>query len=331
MKSIVKYYYSVDAVKFICVVFVVLIHTTATIPSNDLATFGNYYFYRDFLDIAVPFFFAASGFFLSIKTKKYLKNYISKILYYYITFSLLYMGIKLVFLVLDRIFLKEAFWPALEELTSNWDYVSILNGTIGSFHLWFLTALLFSSLLLILLHDRGPRTILLIAVLASLILRIGILDFGSLFEHGGLPRGFLYVALGFYVGKTNIEIKQPLLWFFFYMLLHFLFSYFTASRFNEIFLFIATYYLMVFCKNHPGKETFLSDFGKKTLGVYILHFLIIDLIRRIFRYAGVDYAYEWYFYVIAGILGVVIPLLIFNPISRGLDKVFATPYRHFFN
>jgi peptidoglycan/LPS O-acetylase OafA/YrhL len=59
-----NYYYSIDFLKFFCAIAVILIHVSAQIAGNDLATFWNYYIYRYFLDIGIPFFFIASGFFL---------------------------------------------------------------------------------------------------------------------------------------------------------------------------------------------------------------------------------------------------------------------------
>jgi peptidoglycan/LPS O-acetylase OafA/YrhL len=75
------YYYRLDAMKFFCIIAVVLIHVTGFLPSNGLATMSNYYIYRYLLDIAVPFFFAASGFFISSKSgTEYSENMLKKTL-----------------------------------------------------------------------------------------------------------------------------------------------------------------------------------------------------------------------------------------------------------
>jgi fucose 4-O-acetylase-like acetyltransferase len=86
------YYYRLDAIKFFCIIAVVLIHVTGFLPSNGLATMSNYYVYRYLLDIAVPFFFAASGFFISSKTgTEYIGKYAKKIFIMYIAFSSFYI------------------------------------------------------------------------------------------------------------------------------------------------------------------------------------------------------------------------------------------------
>lgn len=50
----------IDIFKFIAALLVVAIHTT---PLEDISAKGNFYFENMLCRIAVPFFFAASGFF----------------------------------------------------------------------------------------------------------------------------------------------------------------------------------------------------------------------------------------------------------------------------
>ncbi|UOQ87044.1 acyltransferase family protein [Gracilibacillus salinarum] len=327
-----KYNHTIDAVKFICAILVVLIHVTAPIDQKGMATFLNYDSYRSFFDIAVPFFFAASGFFLAYKNREYLIGYTKKILYYYIMFSAFYIFCNAVLLVIDRLVLQRAFWPRARDLSDQWNYVNFLNGTIGSFHLWFLTALLFSTLLVYMLYKRRPEVILLVSFLAFTVNATGIFNFGELFLHGGVVQGFLYVSLGFYVGSKDLKIRSPLLWSIVFLVIYFIVGDFLKTSISIIFLFISVYYLLIFCKNNPGNESLISKLGKKySLAIYILHVLILAIMKKVYIYAGLTYYEHFSFYLISSIVCVIVSVVIFSGVMKSLDKVFLVPFNHILN
>nr|WP_170169185.1 acyltransferase family protein [Mesobacillus subterraneus] len=127
------YNYTIDAMKFISVVAVVMIHVTVFLPHRNLATISNYYIYRHALDIAVPFFFAVSGYLISGKGNMgYISKYAKKIFTMYVVFSILYIFIRFLFIGTDRMFLDKAFWVSARILVESLTVTNLLNGTIGS-------------------------------------------------------------------------------------------------------------------------------------------------------------------------------------------------------
>lgn len=61
MTKACKQYNSIDLFKFLFAVVVVMIHTT---PFKNASETFSYYFSNTFCNLAVPFFFVASGFFV---------------------------------------------------------------------------------------------------------------------------------------------------------------------------------------------------------------------------------------------------------------------------
>ncbi|WP_195573520.1 acyltransferase family protein [Paenibacillus sp. 1001270B_150601_E10] len=101
-----KRYYSLDTIKFLAVISVVIIHVTAVMLRKDLNTFWNYDIYRPILNFAVPFFFTASGFLLYFKkdNEGYLWGYLVKSIKIYLYATLFYILFNLVLVTTDRVF-----------------------------------------------------------------------------------------------------------------------------------------------------------------------------------------------------------------------------------
>lgn len=85
--------YAIDRIKFLAAMAVVLIHVTAFLETEGLATFANYYWYRHLLNFAVPFFFATTGYLVAQQkdTASYLRSYLTKTLVMYGSFTLFYL------------------------------------------------------------------------------------------------------------------------------------------------------------------------------------------------------------------------------------------------
>jgi peptidoglycan/LPS O-acetylase OafA/YrhL len=319
-----RYNHTFDTLKFFAAIAVVLIHTTGSLKQFNLATLANYYSYRPLLDLAVPFFFAASGYFLSRKTLTYLPGYIRKILSIYISFTLFYILFKLLIIFTDRLILGTSFWEGIHTLVKSLTIRGLINGSIGSFHLWFLAALMISALLLFICLRLSLKSefIFLIAGIVYFSNLVGILDFNDVFIYGGFAKGFFYLAMGFYLGhKVNASIKFPLLGFAVSILIFSLLSYFHSSL-SVLFLMAATYYLMVFAIQNPGEKSYLSRLGSHSLNIYILHIFVYQSINKIYIYSGITEFYKLpFYYVSTTILSIIIPILLYGPV----DKFLAAP------
>lgn len=319
-----KYNHTIDTLKFFAAIAVVLIHTTGSLQQFNLATLTNYYSYRPLLDLAVPFFFAASGYFLSGKTISYLPGYIKKIFSIYISFTIFYILFKLLMTFTDRLILGTSFWNGIDSFFKSLTFKGLINGSLGSFHLWFLTALIISALLLSICLRLSLKSeiIFLSAAIFYFSNLVGIQSFNDVFLYGGFAKGFFYLAMGFYLGhKDNTKIKLPLLGFAGSILILTLLSYYHSSL-SVLFLMAATYYLLVFAIQNPGEKSYFSRLGSYSLNIYILHIFVYQSINKIYVYSGITEYYQFpHYYLTTTILAIIIPILLYRPV----DKFLAAP------
>ena len=92
-----KQYKSLDIAKFICAILIIILHTAPFSSYSKILTFG----FRNIVTvIAVPFFFATSGFLLFKKVESledrardsYIKKYLSRLIIMYLIWSAVYFG-----------------------------------------------------------------------------------------------------------------------------------------------------------------------------------------------------------------------------------------------
>lgn len=126
---------TIHIVKLVAVVLVVGIHVT-----NPLEEFGEYlnnFFQQGIARIAVPFFFAVSGYYLyaniSSKGPYYFKKYVKRIILIAAVWGLVYM----ICYVPDKIVLDQQNWIKVIKII--WTYL------FGYYHLWYLTALVIGA------------------------------------------------------------------------------------------------------------------------------------------------------------------------------------------
>ncbi|HAQ06867.1 MAG TPA: hypothetical protein DCR24_04830 [Bacillus bacterium] len=319
-----KYNHTIDKLKFFAAIAVVLIHTTGSIQQFGLATVANYHVYRPLLDIAVPFFFAASGYFLSAKNANYLPGYVKKILSIYISFTLFYLVYKFIIIITDRLMIDAPFWNGIQKALQSMTIKGLMNGSLGSFHLWFLAALIISTLLLFICmrFSLRPSSIFLLAAVLYFSNLVGILTFNDVFIYGGFAKGFFYLSMGYYLGhKENTQIKNPMIGFISSILIFTLLSYYNSAL-SIVFLMAATFYLVVAAIQKPGEQSFFSRLGAYSLNIYILHIFVYQSINKIYIYSGIT---EYYkiptYYLIVTLFSIIIPIILYRPV----DKLLAVP------
>ncbi len=139
---------SLDVAKFISAILIIIIHTAPFASYSKLLTFA----FRNYITvIAVPFFFAASGFLLSEKLASlttdgqntYMKNYVKRLLIIYVFWSAVYFP----FVVAK--WLRKGFGFALVL-----EYIKdfIFEGSYST--IWFLPALTVAASVTFLLHKK---------------------------------------------------------------------------------------------------------------------------------------------------------------------------------
>lgn len=135
------YFSSMDIAKFIACLCVVVIHTGSFSNANETLIWG---IYAAFIDLAVPFFFVSSGFFLGEKilkgvssVKETVKNYVLRLLKPYIFFSVINIVQNIILMVHNGRARKEILVDVLK---------SIVFYPYGG--LWFVWACIIAVLLL---------------------------------------------------------------------------------------------------------------------------------------------------------------------------------------
>ncbi len=327
--------YALDTAKCLAVMAVVLIHATAPLSLEGIATFWNYDWYRFALNLAVPFFFAASGFLLYSKTKDrsdgndYIWSYALKILMYWIGATIFYIGFRFALLAANRVFLESAFRPAVAKTVSGWNYGVLFNGTLGWYHLYFLSALFFGCLMLMVLRRfrLDAKAVLVVGAVIYLLSLVGYLKIEDYFPYrSGILTGFLYLAIGYFVSSVDPKrIRHPGLGLLGAFAVYGVCSFWVQSI-AILPLALSVYFLVALCAKYPGfgRGSILATWGTRSLEIFILHDACRVIVERAFIYAGVTRYYEsrWYF-VLAIPFSFFFPMVVWRFVSPHFKRLQA--------
>ncbi len=331
MKKIYKQYNSIDLFKFLFAIVVVMIHTT---PFMDVSESFSWYFNNTFCNLAVPFFFVASGFIFFDKLdgvkqneKQRLKKYILHILKMYIVWCIVWIP-----------------WKALYLHSTGWDGVAILDYirdlilVSGGDALWYLPALILSIAVVYGLYTRiqSPKVIVAVATIPYVI-GVVISSYYGLFGgapvidwyyaifktvDNGIMHGVMFVSIGMYIAKAkpNIVRFRDITFFIIAfvtiigeaILINKL-AYNRAGECNLIALPIAAYYLIKVILSIDLRDNkiyaYLRDYS--TL-IYLSHCFIIRTLKLSFEVININ----------VGNIGLFI-------ITVVLSLIFASSIRYF--
>ncbi len=302
-----KRIHSIDSLRTIAIFFVIIAHAS---PFKGVGTYGDHIFF--ILDTIgqfdVPFFFVASGYFFAKKVNQnnvlnYITNVVRKL------GSLYLFGIlcSLVVVASIELITNHQFINAVvQKLVENNSLLKMVyyGGSI-SWHLWFLTALIFCLIFVSIFVICGKeRYVLPVAAIAH---AFGILsqNYPMIFDvsyptRDALFFGFFYVALGFHIRssdwKPNKDRSRLYLGAFcVIMVIQLLEQYAIAYLirgvpFDQIYFTeytIATTLLVsalfIYALSNPdlGKGTILPDLGEYAVGVFILHLPLYRVIEAL--------------------------------------------------
>lgn len=220
-----KSYYALDIVKFICALLIICCHytseTQAAFPQPIKYLFSLYI-------IAVPFFFICSGYLFFDKyfnlddsqKKEYLKNYIKRILLMYLSWSVIYVGLRFIAWGRQGILLQRL---------PSYLHTILVYSTYET--IWFLPALAFAVFVACLLFKRLSikKVIVIVVVLyiigaflssyRFLIKNIPVISNVSQFyidifktSRNGLFNGLPFIVLGGAVAANKESGKKPLVY-----------------------------------------------------------------------------------------------------------------------
>lgn len=274
------YNYKVDLVKVWASIAVVLIHVTAFLPTYNKDTLGNYMWYRPLLNIAVPFFFGVSGYLLSRKPVSYFKKYFRNIASMFLIYSVFYAVFEAVLLFIKHQTVSTAF----TEWWQQRGWLSLINGTWGQYHLWFLFALMISAGVYGFLYTRGVSScnIFLIALVIDVLYWLFLRDtiMSEVFKYGGVIKGFVFVSMGYYLEEHDPPFsvtKYPII--IAGILYVVIFNYCSNPLISELTLIGVTFLLLTNVIHTPGQETWLSQWSDYSMEIYILHVVFIKIVQ----------------------------------------------------
>lgn len=279
--------YAIDAVKFIAAILVVFIHSSAFMVSEEVATFGNYHWWRPLMNIAVPFFFAASGYFIAQKPINYLKKYASRIFGIFLVATGFYLVGNTLVAILDALVNQENIVMSAFTYWKDLELVTLLNGKFGSVHLWYLMATVIAVVVLYILKKLNfsfKQEVFFSIILFMIILLPDIAQL-QIFAYGGFPKALMYLVIGEAVYRNRARLKSDG-WLLTlgglaiymgsaYILLT------TDTYIGEVGMITFITGVLIFCHRHPGSNQSLAKLGQLSMPVYILHNFMITIFVRI--------------------------------------------------
>ncbi|MFD1642749.1 acyltransferase [Halohasta litorea] len=302
--------YSIDAMRIVAMVFIVMIHTDPFAGLNDYGNMTTFVI-KTTARFAVPFFFMTSGYFFAIKAAQrdpadYVRSRVTSISSIYVFGLLLcaptFLAGRLARAAVDGRSLEQT---VTESLTEYVDPVALFYyGTSVSDILWFLPALLFSFLFVypFIRFDKGAY-VLPIALAFHIV---GLL--GSTYTmfvdipveiRDALFFGFFYTSLGFTIRSRDwkpsasrsrllggLVVAFAALQLVEYYVLGYLLrgeafgAYVYAPSYGiSTALFTASLFLFLLSRPKLGADTPLPSWGSYAVGIYVVHPAVFALIR----------------------------------------------------
>ena len=330
-----KEYRSIDLFKFICAVLIIILHTAPFASYSKVLTFGLRHIVTT---IAVPFFFAASGFLTAkklatfaseIDKNKYMKRFSLRLVVMYCIWSAIYFG----FVIYK--------WYLLEDFS----YLNIIEYIKDFFFegsyltIWFLPALLMAQVLVFLLNKKfSYKKIFIFAIpvyaftlLGSsyyqITLNVGFLKlifdtYYSFFDtiKNGVCFGFIYVALGAWISQADDKIsrrsmKSDIVWICIFWILLAIEEVATASWENrgcdtQMMLVPLTYFVIsALLKIELPEHSIYTSLRKYSLLMFLCQRIPLSIIE-LFLSKTILYTNSMLFFVVTMISTLVISFVV---------------------
>ncbi|MFJ7309195.1 acyltransferase [Peribacillus frigoritolerans] len=298
---------AIDFIKFFAILSVVVIHVFPRDSQIGLFILDN------FSRFAVPFFFTASGYLFGQKmihkrdSFDYFKRYIIKILKLYLCWLFFYMLYDVLILYIDAANVPKEFAQYINHF-SFLDLIYYGTGTSG-YQLWFLTALIWSVIILFgFFKLKKARLLLPISLIFNLLGLFG-QSYSVFYDLPVSTRdaifiGLFYTTLGFFfaddkffkkskaiTAKTNLSLI--FIFFTIQVVEGYLLEKILSGSHGEYFIstIFLTAFLFLFALNNKtlGKDLFITKVGGRALGIYIVHVVFIDIFDLIISTLRMDH------------------------------------------
>lgn len=330
-----KNYESIDLCKFIFSILIVLLHIN--FGNNLIIDIIKEYISR----LGVPYFFTASGFFLSKKLNTneiaidVLKKYLKRILLIFGFWSLLYAPYHIITLYIEK----------GNMLITVITYIQMII-FIAPSYMWYLVALAVAAIPFCLLFKRKFYLMFIVAIILYIFGTIGnsykdILELNFydvylkffLTTRNGLFFAPLFLCIGGIVQKTEnkflnnkiIFIMLPVLYLFFAYEVHFVLSQVTYGQDTSMYFMLPAVIYCLFVltikENNGIKNVLCITFLRKaSTGIYCSQFGFILFYNIILKLLGVyDYT-AFYVYCLVILSGIIMTYLIIKSQNKFIDK-----------
>ncbi|MBW8348426.1 acyltransferase [Bacillus sp. IITD106] len=310
--------HSFDFMKGFAIIIVVFFHTMSH-NAESQSEYGNLLLYV-FPRFIIPFFFIVSGYLFGMKIKNrinqtvYFKSYTLKLIKIFISWHLLYLIYDFMMEILYSLYKGADLKTVMEEfVVSNLNLEVIYYGEASaSYHLWFLTALIWSIIILYIFIKFGRLKYLFVISLMLNILGLFGQTYSGIFylsveTMDALFLGLFYTTAGCFIAYHIEKFKRYL----FKMSTSFIFFLFILSSFIQMIESYITvvqldgtrggvgYYLstipltlslfMLLIKNSPsGKRSIVTFIGRNTLGIYLTHMIFVGFAYYVIHFLNME-------------------------------------------
>ncbi|WP_164667421.1 acyltransferase family protein [Virgibacillus doumboii] len=310
---------TIDVMKCIAVFLVVSLHTVTYGYDWQEVEYIRFII-RVFPRWVIPFFFIAAGYFFARKIKQhnsraYFNQYVTKLIRLFIIWYLFYLIYDLAIQVVLAVYMGlNVKAELLDYITSYVNVNDLYYGSgMTSYHLWFLTALIWSMVILyVALRFNKLKFLLIVSCVLNIIGLFG-QTYSSIFSlpihtRDALFFGLFYTTIGCYIAmhrdwiiKKISGIKSSIFVYLFLLLsLIQIGEWFLTVKILDGTKMFGDYYattapltislFLITLKNiSTGRNTFIAKVGKNAVGIYVSHLFVISIIILLFKLLDISY------------------------------------------
>lgn len=314
--------YNINKIKFISAIGVVLIHVFAFIDSAYNQPLIELQWPRAIFNYAVPLFFAITGYILSSKSDSYLTKYAGNIFRLYVSISLFYYLVSVLMAGLEGWLYQEPVIEPMLVIIRSKDWRTFVQGTIGSYHLWYLWASWLAILLFYQFRRMNFSTKKI--MIWSLVIYLVSLYFAEhailtdFLRYGGVPKALMYTALGYFIGSRGAiwqrNIIRLIIWVTIYTVT---FGFIYQGKYLELLFIPVVYSIVAFLNRYRGQDNLLSRLGEFSDQIYLLHALGINVYGLLmFVFPQVKIASLWLRVIVITLFAMVFSVLLYYPLNK---------------
>lgn len=333
--------YSIDSLKFFCILGVICIHTLpfsgmefSFIGTQDLSIVLN-----TIVRVCVPLFFITSGYLFYNKCNaEYTIKYIINLMKVLIVWNIIYILYNICIHIMSNLLNSRSIFSGILEYLSGFKIIDLYYATgIVYYHLWYLSTIIIVIPILYYIIKKNllEKTIKVALVLNIIGVLVPVFISASLWirVRDAIFFGLFYTTLGAYINKYEYKFKEKIEKINkckYLAIIIFLFGVSIVERclYLSIFkgagdYFISTIPLSILIfgiclvNTEIFKDTIINRIGKHTLGIYVIHPLIlsiVSLVLLILNMEGITNTIIWQ--VVYTPIVLILSYLIYNMLCK---------------